>query len=50
MPKKANRGPMTEEKTSDFFTSLKSLFGYYQHKCSALLPVQTAYKVIKNNF
>lgn len=50
MPKKPNRGAMTKQKTSGLFTSLKSLFGYYQHKCSALLPVQTDYKVIKNNF
>lgn len=50
MPKQANSGPTTEQKTSGFFTSLKSLFGYYQHKCTALLPVQIDYKVIKNKF
>lgn len=50
MQKKANTYPRTEQKISDFKTCFRSLFGYYQHKYSALLPVPTDNKVIKNIF
>lgn len=50
MPKKGNKYHRTEHKSSNFKICFRSLFGYYQHKYYALLPVPTDYKLMKNNF